>query len=291
MPLNTFAPSRPRNESQKSSDPRPQSSKTKSRSPSSQNSLTRRNSAPLLGALGSKGDKPARPRPKVDTSLTYQRPGMTPTIKPTTPIGRLSTFGTPYNSSWETSRTESIPRPSTAPLPDDDDDLVGGVHYTTYGSRTSQVYEAPFSDISIPVPQELRAQAKSEIARSEKEKEKGHRRSGSALLRMVGVEPATPDVEHKEHSRPRKLTLNSILQPASNSITHQASQHSFAHTVNSGSGTESTRGTTSAEDTTLISMSRFPLPPDFGTPRTPGTIVGTPTTATMATPTIAGTPT
>ncbi|KAH7337153.1 hypothetical protein B0J17DRAFT_455794 [Rhizoctonia solani] len=289
MPLNTFAPSRSRNES---AAPQPQSSsKNESGSISSRGSLTRRNSAPLLGAFGSKGKKPTRARPKVDTSLTYQRPGMAPIKKPTTPVGHLSTFGTPYNTSWETSRTESIPRPSTAPLPDDDDELVGGVHYTTYGSRTSQVYEAPFSDVSVPVPQELLAQVESNIARSEKEKEKGHRRSGSALLRMVGVEPATPEVEHKEPIRPRKLTLNSIMHPASNSITHQASQHSFAHTVNSGSGTESTRGTMSAEDTTLISMSRFPLPPDSGTPRTPGTIMGTPTTATMGTPTISGTPT
>ncbi|CAE6466954.1 unnamed protein product [Rhizoctonia solani] len=285
MPLNTFAPSRPRNESQKSLLPQPQPSKTKSGSPSSQNSLTRRNSAPLLGAVES-----VRPRPKVDTSLTYQRPGMTPINKPVTPVGNLSTFGTPYNASWETSRTESIPRPSTAPLPDDDDHLVGGVHYTTYGGRDSQVYEAPFSDVSVPVPQELLAQAENEIARSEKEKVKGHRRSGSALLRMVGVEPA-PEVEPKEHTRPRKLTLNSIMHPAASSITHQASQNSFAHTVNSGSGTESTRGTMSADDTTLISMSRFPLPPDSGTPRTPGTAMGTPTTATMGTPTAAGTPT
>ncbi|CAE6426516.1 unnamed protein product [Rhizoctonia solani] len=251
MALNTLA-SRPRNESLV-----PQPSKPKL----SSNSLTRRNSAPMLGLE-------ARPRPTLDTGMTYQRPGMTPIHKPITPVGKLSTFGTPYNASWESSRT-SIPRPSTAPLPDDDDDLVGGVHYTTYGSRTSQVYEAPFSDISIPVPHELRAQAESEIARSEKEKEKGHRRSGSALLRMVGVEPATPDVEP---SRPRKLTM---MHP----ITHQASQHSFAHTVNSG--TESTRGTTSAEDTTLISMSRFPLPPDL-TPRTPGTpaMAGSPATPT-----------
>ncbi|CCO31120.1 hypothetical protein BN14_05154 [Rhizoctonia solani AG-1 IB] len=291
MPRNAFAPSRPRNESQKSPQP---SSKTKSGSPSSQKSLTRRNSAPLLGAFESKEKVPARPLPKIDTSLTYQRPGMSPVHKPLTPLGQFSTFGTPYNSSWESSRTESIPRPSTAPLPDDDDDLVGGVHYTTYGSRNSQVYEAPFSNISVPVPPELLAQAENDLARSEKEKGKGHRRSGSALLRMVGVEPVAPEVEHKEHkehSRPRRLTLNSMMHPASNAITHQASQHSFAHTVNSASGTESTRGTTSAEDTTLISMSRFPLPPDSGTPRTPGTVMGTPTTATMGTPTIAGTPT
>ncbi|CAE6373539.1 unnamed protein product [Rhizoctonia solani] len=292
MPRNTFAPSRPRNESQKSSAAQPQSSsKTKSGSLSSQSSLTRRNSAPLLGAFGSQGKAQVRTRPKIDTSLTYQRPGMSPVIKPLTPLGQLSTFGTPYNSSWETSRTESIPRPSTAPLPDDDDDLVGGVHYTTYGSRNSQVYEAPFSDISVPVPPEMLAQAENDLARSEKEKGKGHRRSGSALLRMVGVEPVAPEVEHKEHGRPRRLTLNSMMHPASSAITHQASQNSLAHTVNSGTGTESTRGTTSAEDTTLISMSRFPLPPDSGTPRTPGTVMGTPTTATMGTPTVAGTPT
>ncbi|KAJ1303172.1 hypothetical protein OPQ81_011371 [Rhizoctonia solani] len=292
MPLNGFAPSHPRNESHKPRVSQPQpSSRYQSGSPSSQNSITRRNSAPLLGAIAANEQKPVRARPTVDTRLTYQRPGMSPINKPVTPIGRLSTFGTPYNSSWETSRTESIPRPSTAPLPDDDDDLVGGVHYTTYGSRNSQVYEAPFSDISVPIPQELLAQAENEITRSEKEKVRGHRRSGSALLRMVGVEPATPEVGHKEHNRPRKLTLNSIIHPSSNSISHQASQNSFAHTVNSGSGTESTRGTTSADDTTLISMSRFPMPPDSGTPRTPGTIMGTPTTATMATPTIAGTPT
>ncbi|EUC63256.1 hypothetical protein RSOL_487300 [Rhizoctonia solani AG-3 Rhs1AP] len=257
MPLNTLASSsssssRPRNESMA-----PQPSRTKL----SSNSLTRRNSAPMIEK------KPMRPI--LDTSRTYQRPGMSPIHKSTTPM-KLSTFGTPYNASWESST--STPRPATAPLPDDDDDLVGGVHYTTYGSRTSQVYEAPFSDISIPVPQELRAQAENEIARSEKEKEKGHKRSGSALLRMVGVEPATPDVEP---SRPRRLTLNSM-----NAISHQPSQHSMH------SGTDSTRGTTSAEDTTLISMSRFPLPPDGGTPRTIGTpTIGTPTIAT--TPTVA----
>ncbi|CUA67614.1 Mucin-2 [Rhizoctonia solani] len=259
MPLNSFA----RNESRKPLLPQPQPSTS-----SYQNSITRRSSAPLLRALES---KPARQRPKVDTNMTYQRPGMSPIHKSARPTGNLSTFGTPYTASWETSR-ESVPRPSTAPLPDDDDELVGGVHYTTYGSRTSQVYEAPFSDVSVPVPQELLAQAESEMARSEKEKEKGHRRSGSALLRMVGVEP---DAEPKELNRPRKLTLNSIA----NSITHQASHHSFAQTVNSG--TDSTRGTTSADDTTLISMSRFPLPPDSGTPKTPG----------VATPTIAATPT
>ncbi|GAB1520603.1 hypothetical protein RhiTH_003683 [Rhizoctonia solani] len=237
---------------------------------------------------------PVQARPKIDTSLTYQRPGMSPINKSATPNGQFSTFGTPYNASWETSRSESIHRPSTAPLPDDDDDLVGGVHYTTYGSRNSQVYEAPFSDISVPVPPELIAQAEHDLARSEKEKGKGHRRSGSALLRMVGVEPVAPEAEHKEHNRPRRLTLNSMMHPASSTITHQASQNSFAHTVNSGSGTESTRGTTSAEDTTLISMSRFPLPPDSGTPRTPrtpGTVAATPIAAMMGTPSVAGTPT
>ncbi|KAF8688098.1 hypothetical protein RHS03_09794, partial [Rhizoctonia solani] len=294
MARNTFATSRPRNESQKSAAAQPQSSsKTKSSSPSSQRSITRRNSAPLLGAFGPNDNRkvPVQARPKIDTSSTYQRPGMSPINKSATPNGQFSTFGTPYNASWETSRSESIHRPSTAPLPDDDDDLVGGVHYTTYGSRNSQVYEAPFSDISVPVPPELIAQAEHDLARSEKEKGKGHRRSGSALLRMVGVEPVAPEAEHKEHNRPRGLTLNSMMHPASSTITHQASQNSFAHTVNSGSGTESTRGTTSAEDTTLISMSRFPLPPDSGTPRTPGTVTGTPIAAMMGTPSVAGTPT
>ncbi|KAF8749530.1 hypothetical protein RHS01_10001 [Rhizoctonia solani] len=198
MARNTFTTSRPRNESQKSAAAQPQSSsKTKSSSPSSQRSITRRNSAPLLGAFGSNDNRkvPVQARPKIDTSLTYQRPGMSPINKSATPNGQFSTFGTPYNASWETSRSESIHRPSTAPLPDDDDDLVGGVHYTTYGSRNSQVYEAPFSDISVPVPPELIAQAEHDLARSEKEKGKGHRRSGSALLRMVGVEPVAPEAE------------------------------------------------------------------------------------------------
>ncbi|QRW20042.1 hypothetical protein RhiXN_09017 [Rhizoctonia solani] len=309
---NTFATSRPRNESQKSAAAQPQSSsKTKSSSPSSQRSITRRNSAPLLGAFGSNDNRkvPVQARPKIDTSLTYQRPGMSPINKSATPNGQFSTFG-PHTMRVgkvcsihfvymrvvvyilvSASRSESIHRPSTAPLPDDDDDLVGGVHYTTYGSRNSQVYEAPFSDISVPVPPELIAQAEHDLARSEKEKGKGHRRSGSALLRMVGVEPVAPEAEHKERNRPRRLTLNSMMHPASSTITHQASQNSFAHTVNSGSGTESTRGTTSAEDTTLISMSRFPLPPDSGTPRTPGTVAATPIAAMMGTPSVAGTPT
>ncbi|KAG8707583.1 hypothetical protein FRC09_001743 [Ceratobasidium sp. 395] len=191
----------------------------------SHNSISRRASAPLLGSSGSK--KQLKP---IDTTRPYVRSGITPpgTAKPLTPTGQLSTFGTVYVPGWNSSRAEDIPRPSTAPLPSYDfgfrefalaypetDEELGGVYYSTYGSRTSQIYEGdpfsdtppantPFASAAVPIPASLLA--------TEPE-EKGHRKSGSqplvlaaALLRKVGREgsgPPSPAVSESQTRRAR----------------------------------------------------------------------------------------
>ncbi|KAF8600252.1 hypothetical protein BDV93DRAFT_559570, partial [Ceratobasidium sp. AG-I] len=147
----------------------------------SKGSLSRRASAPLLGSF--KAKKRSQVKPIDTSSRSYVRPGITPTgSRPTSPAKQLSTFGTVYIPPMDGSRAEiDIPRPSTAPLPAfhfhdlaptspseqaTDDEAVGGVHYSTYGSRVSQVYnqgpfasmlppDTPFSSSVVPIPDSL----------------------------------------------------------------------------------------------------------------------------------------
>ncbi|KAG8736886.1 hypothetical protein FRC10_008779 [Ceratobasidium sp. 414] len=198
----------------------------------SRNSITRRASAPLLGSSGSK----KRLKPIDTTSRPYIHSRITPpgTAKPVAPVGQLSTFGTVYVPTWGNPRAEQISRPSTAPLPAFDfgfrdlaptspetDEELGGVYYSTYGSRASQIYEDnPFSDVppmstpfasaAVLIPASLLAEPT----------EKGHKRARSqplvlaaALLRKAGREgsvPSSPATPSAFENRPRKATLTSL---------------------------------------------------------------------------------
>ncbi|QRV92255.1 hypothetical protein RhiJN_20273 [Ceratobasidium sp. AG-Ba] len=192
------------------------------------NSITRRASAPLLNSSGSK----KRSLKPIGASA-YVRTGVTPpgTAKPSLPAGQLSTFGTVYIPPWD-KPNDHPPRPSTAPLPTFDfginarreqDDHLGGVHYSTYGSRVSEIYEdspfsgvlpssMPFADSSVPIPASL-------MARFE-QGGRGHKRGVSlanALLKKVGSGAPSPVTPSPLNTRSRGMTPGSITPTADGS--------------------------------------------------------------------------
>ncbi|QRV92258.1 hypothetical protein RhiJN_20276 [Ceratobasidium sp. AG-Ba] len=191
-------------------------------------SITRRASAPLLNSSGSK----KRSLKPIDTAA-YVRTGITPpgTAKPSLPAGQLSTFGTVYIPPWD-KPNDHPPRPSTAPLPTFDfginvkpeqDEHLGGVHYSTYGSRVSEICEdspfsdvppssMPFADSSVPIPASLMAQFE--------QGGRGHKRGASlanALLKKVGSGAPSPVTPSPLDTRSRGMTPGSITPTADGS--------------------------------------------------------------------------
>ncbi|QRV92222.1 hypothetical protein RhiJN_20240 [Ceratobasidium sp. AG-Ba] len=234
------------------------------------NSITRRASAPLLNSSGSK----KRSLKPTDTTA-YVRTGITPpgTAKPSLPAGQLSTFGTVYIPPWD-KRDDHPPRPSTALLPTfycgmnaklEQDDHLGGVHYSTYGSRVSEIYEdSPFSDVppsgmpfadssGLSLPRLWRSLSKvgkdtigAEVSRMRCLERLGLARSHRLRMDPVPLPPAIPDFlaasrtdDTPASPKPKLMTRASLLSIAALASRQVSSEEiSASATVSTGHGSD-----------------------------------------------------